>query len=653
MTIPLPQSMRMLDAAPAPVLDRERRPTVDNSGVGAAAAAIGNIRLPEANGNAFAAPFEALGSVGRAIGQAGSILGGLAIKRREAETDVQVSEGAAKVDAAFADFENWKMSEPDPGKWEAKWSEKFAEVKESVSGVEGLHPAAAARLQQHLTEYDGKTRISVARDATKQTFQLAASSSDAAVTRALSMKDYDSALRIQKEAESKGYSYPHQTAELEARIPQFRERDEKERKATAAQASQDSVIQSVEAWGLEETMKSLNTPGFGADWGATPSDLEGLRNTAQAVARDRRAGDAERVSDMMAKGEIQTTAQLDALESVHLTPSDRAEMRSLLEKRQSAEYKARLNDPAYQDKLYGSLLARAKAWKPDGTDAATDEYLSILRDADGLNVATIKNDITEPLARKRTEKPTPPDAVLKDYVSERLTRLHERGLMGAVPVDENGKMTHAKEGDAAARKLARTSRLMNEWLSRNPKATEEQADEQALKIIGGNLDADAARAIMGETLNPTPAQMSAELGLTKETPASGKVTSYGYSSDPHADSYSAMAVGSFSGAEAEAAAKAGKYHPLKLKKGDMAVSPDVEEQFRADGIEPGDIVRVTMANGKQKTVRWMDRTANDKQAAERGLPPLRGRFDFYSPDGPHPDDGVGVVSFAKVPKPKK
>ena len=115
-----------------------------------------------------------------------------------------------------------------------------------------------------------------------------------------------------------------------------------------------------------------------------------------------------------------------------------------------------------------------------------------------------------------------------------------------------------------------------------------------------------------------------------------RITSYGYADDEWADSQSAKGIGAFTIPGDE---------ETKLKPNDFAVSPDGEKKLVEAGVKPRDKVRLKLSNGQTVEGRWMDRTANDSQAARLGLKPLRGRWDLYSPTGKHDFDGVTVLGF--------
>jgi len=134
-----------------------------------------------------------------------------------------------------------------------------------------------------------------------------------------------------------------------------------------------------------------------------------------------------------------------------------------------------------------------------------------------------------------------------------------------------------------------------------------------------------------------------------------KATSYGYSGDPTPDSNSSAGIGAWVPDTEAAKIKNGEDSPFKLKPNDIALSPDVEKTVRANGIQPGDTLAVTMGNGDIVQGRWMDRTAQDSDVSSgkiKGVTkPLRGRVDFYTPGGVNPYDGMGIKGIAKVATP--
>lgn len=115
----------------------------------------------------------------------------------------------------------------------------------------------------------------------------------------------------------------------------------------------------------------------------------------------------------------------------------------------------------------------------------------------------------------------------------------------------------------------------------------------------------------------------------------GKITSYNWQGDPYTDTNSRNRIGSFG----------------KISDEGMAISPDIEKQFKEAGIKPKDRVKITLSDGTEMERIWDNRTMQDKQAIRKFGKPLTGRFDLHFPEGksPHKKDGVAVVGFQKLP----
>ncbi len=121
----------------------------------------------------------------------------------------------------------------------------------------------------------------------------------------------------------------------------------------------------------------------------------------------------------------------------------------------------------------------------------------------------------------------------------------------------------------------------------------------------------------------------------------GRVTSYGYPDDATPDSNSAAGIGAWVSEDEQARIRAGEITPNRLRPGDLAVSRDIEAEFRRAGVSPGDTVTIRLDDGTELAGRWMDRTAESYDGRT-----LTGRFDIYSPDGANPLDGKQVVAWS-------
>ena len=136
---------------------------------------------------------------------------------------------------------------------------------------------------------------------------------------------------------------------------------------------------------------------------------------------------------------------------------------------------------------------------------------------------------------------------------------------------------------------------------------------------------------------PTPTITVSKSRIQEPPPEArklGKITSYNWKGDPYTDSYSRQWIGSWG----------------KISDIGMAVSPDVEKQFREQGIKPKDKVKIVLSDGTELERVWDNRTMQDKQTIRKFGKPLTGRFDLHFPEGtkPHEKDGVAVVGFQRV-----
>lgn len=119
----------------------------------------------------------------------------------------------------------------------------------------------------------------------------------------------------------------------------------------------------------------------------------------------------------------------------------------------------------------------------------------------------------------------------------------------------------------------------------------------------------------------------------------GKVTDYGQKDDAYGDSAS-LGQGNY-------AVPTGAWdNPLSPSS--LAVSPDIEEKFKAAGIAPRSPVQLKLADGTTVVRTWDDRTMQDADAAKKFGAPLRGRFDFFNPGGASSMRDKAVVGFSPV-----
>ena len=106
-----------------------------------------------------------------------------------------------------------------------------------------------------------------------------------------------------------------------------------------------------------------------------------------------------------------------------------------------------------------------------------------------------------------------------------------------------------------------------------------------------------------------------------------RTTAYGETPDCN----SSDGIGAWVSTAEAACIRAGEPSEMRLRPGGLAVSRDIEAQFREQGIRFGDPVTLNYAVGTTHTGRLMDRTDGS----------LDGSLDLYSPDGPPPTTAAG------------
>jgi hypothetical protein len=177
-------------------------------------------------------------------------------------------------------------------------------------------------------------------------------------------------------------------------------------------------------------------------------------------------------------------------------------------------------------------------------------------------------------------------------------------------------------------KYGRAKTQLSQWLKVNPNASAPEIDDQVFKIAG----AETRASLQSGIFDPRPTMTPSSSG--------DRITSYGYASDSTPDTNSSAGIGAFVSATEAQRIKDGEDTPNRLKAGDLAISRDIEAQFREAGIQPGQTVTLKLADGSTHTGRWMDRTADQYNGHK-----LTGRFDVYSPDGPSPMNDSRVIGW--------
>lgn len=634
--IPIIASSNPLPNLPGPVLDRNQRPTVDNRGVMAAAGAVAAAsRNPQAP-MSLAEPYGALASIGRAVAETGSIVGALALKQRQAETDVQIADADNVMLLAQGEFSDWKREHPDPTQWGAEWEKRLTAVGQRIDSNDSLHQAAREQIGLRLRRFVGVSTSRVKEDAATATFARARSSFVASLDRYTEAQDEEKFNETLNTNDQRGYLYPH---EVEAYRQKFKEEGKRikvQNERDAFDASSSLAVADPQGW-LDTNKKP---------WAGKETLWQRVKNVADSRLGEMRSDGANDLINAIAAGSVLTEGEIDQWNNPALTPSLRAQAKDYLRTRDDKAERA--DQEANGDRNFAELLPKVKDYNP-GNDPDRKQFFELRKEIKRRVGSEDDGYLQQVLYAKATAAPkkaaVPED--VRGYANDTLDIMFD-ARSGAIPwkkrvpagtkngvfMDEHDE-EDLKAKQAAIDAMATIRSKFGEWAKANPDTAKDPVKSKA-KLM----------ELMPEGVKVRALEALQKLG---KPAAAGKVTSYGYPKDATPDSNSAKGIGAFVPESEADKIKRGEASDYKLRDGDLAVSPDVEANLRASGVKPGESIMVKLANGEVRRVRWMDRTANDEQAKALGLSPLRGRFDFYSPSGKHGLDGVSVIGWEKAP----
>lgn len=317
--IPLVKTGPLPDV-PAPVLDRQQRPTVDNRGLMAANQQLADAQKMPALPNSLAAPFEALGAVGQAIQKTGSVFEALATKVQEARTDSQVAEADGQMELARAAHEKWKLeTNADPATWGDDMAKRLGTLKEQFGAREDLTQAARQQIGLRLTRYEGQTAAAVMAGAAKETFSRARSAFMGTLDNADETQDKPKFEETLKIAESKGYLYPHEVEALKQRFTATGEKKKRQAEADAFDTAQNSAVALASKAGESAALEALDGGTLG---NFAPVDAERIRSTIKQVGNARSAESMDALANGIAGGAITSAARIEQLakDDPHLPP---------------------------------------------------------------------------------------------------------------------------------------------------------------------------------------------------------------------------------------------------------------------------------------------------------------------------------------------
>lgn len=464
--IPLVKNNPVADL-PGAVLNRERGPVVDRSAQGAEgvrlakASAMPELPIELANNG--------LAPIGRAIAQAGDLMSALAMKRREAENDVQIAEADNTMIAERGDYDAWRERNPDPTTWEAEWGKRVNKLREGVSKNPRLHHEAREQIGMRMERFAVQHGSDVTRAAAGKTFELAKLTFLATANQAIESQDagrFDEAITS---AESKGYISPHETERLRQAYTATGERKKKEARASLYNEAQNGVIAIARTDGESAAIEQIDTRTD-----LEESEREQLRRTARQVSGAQTADAVDSLADYIASGTIQSDAAIDAIESPFLSPKLREDAKKAIHQRnEQAEARDREQNG---ERNFVELLHRVQDYDRS-KDPEMREAFKLRRELSARVGSEDDGYLRQVLWAKVTAKPPElkPSEEIKGMVSSSLRVMFDAET-GAIPwkrreIGADGKPKVVEDRNASLRAIEAQTRVLqrfNEWQRLNP-----------------------------------------------------------------------------------------------------------------------------------------------------------------------------------------
>ena len=475
----------------APVLDTQRRPTVNN---GAVASAVGELANAQRQpGVPMELAKNGLGAVGDALAQAGSVIGALAIKRKQAESDIQIAEADAAMTVKMSDFDRIKAENPNPAKWEPEFRKGFVEFREGLLANEDLNDGAREAIKLRLVRFEGQALASVASQATTKTFALAQSATQANLDRYTEAQDEAGFVQTLDHGAKSGYLFPHQVEAAKQQFQREGERQTKQREANAKKAEYDLAVADAITAPREWLETNGDTPWKGKEqlWART-------KNVADERDRENAASAIRGLNDKMRDGSITVAAEIDAWEDPGLTPELREHAKELFNQRaikglQRADIEERIDKQ--ENGVRNAVEMRHKVMDYDPSkDPSRKGYFSLLNEIGSRVEQSAAGEITGELYRKYGSEPpksakpsSASDMVFKDALKAAFDPVKGIIPWKALPSpkwkDAAGK-EHVTYDDDAKRAAAVDAEVVirqeyEDWARLNPAETRDPAKVRA------------------------------------------------------------------------------------------------------------------------------------------------------------------------------
>lgn len=195
----------------APAMESEQGLRVDAStalrGIASLADALGDVNQPMANVSPELGQASARGlqNLGQGVGNLGEAMFDVRQRIAEAWNFRKVSEAQDAMDREVGDFEAWKLTEPNPTRWEPEWKSRMERIQNDLLSGEDLSPAAKDQISARVITFGNRHGVRVGLDAATKVVELANQSNSAEITRAVRAGDLATVENLTQYAVDQGW----------------------------------------------------------------------------------------------------------------------------------------------------------------------------------------------------------------------------------------------------------------------------------------------------------------------------------------------------------------------------------------------------------------------------------------------------------------
>lgn len=350
---------------PGPVMDRERRPTVDNTQVAGAVGRLAKSSQQPDVPDSLAAPFKALGAVGDAITKAGNVVTAMAEVRQRANTNGQIFDGDQDFTRVQGEFEEWRRKDPkrSPEEWLPEWERRYKELEKRWAGRTDLTPQARGLISQRLQANGLGFTINVRAEADRTLLKKEFDAGEFGLSNSIEAQipeDFEASIKHMESLGAEPFRVKHWRLKYKQEGDRQKKWAEAEAERTELKTEQTFAIADPIKW-----QEQNKTP-----WKGREVLWQRVKNTADAAIMDGRRSAVDEINNAMASGAITVPGEVEAWENIYLTPAIRKEAIESLARVESVEARAQReqNGPVNAVRLRRDAQAYDPKSDPDGLD---------------------------------------------------------------------------------------------------------------------------------------------------------------------------------------------------------------------------------------------------------------------------------------------